>query len=103
MVSAIINFQEKYFFSGSEEDLTPMTLKDIAKIVKLDISTISRVSNSKFIETFLAHLKLKSCFLKRIGKIMEKRFLPSIKKHLYKIIENEDKNKPYTDEELCKY
>ena len=103
VVSAIINFQEKYFFSGSEEDLTPMTLKDIAKIVKLDISTISRVSNSKFIETFFGTFKIKELFSeayrKDNGETVSNK---AIKKHLYEIIENEDKNKPYTDEELCK-
>ncbi len=103
VVSAIINFQEKYFFSGNEEDLTPMTLKDIAKLVKLDISTISRVSNSKFIETFFGTFKIKELFseayMKDNGETVSNK---SIKKHLYEIIEHEDKNKPYTDEELCK-
>ena len=61
-MNAIVQYQEKYFLSGFEKDLKPMILADIANIVNMDISTISRVSNSKFIETHFGTFKVKELF-----------------------------------------
>ena len=62
VMSAIIELQKKYFISGHENDLRPMKLADVANIVKMDISTISRVSNSKYIETHFGTFKVKELF-----------------------------------------
>ena len=64
--SAILNIQEAYFISGNEKDLKPMKLADIAQVVNMDISTISRVSNSKYVFTHFGTLKLKDLFFRSI-------------------------------------
>ena len=61
VMNSILDVQ-KYFLSGNENDLVPMKLADIANIVKMDISTISRVSNSKYVETFFGTFKVKELF-----------------------------------------
>ena len=58
VVTAILGIQESYFISGNEKELKPMKLADIAQIVNMDISTISRVSNSKYIATHFGTFKL---------------------------------------------
>ena len=58
VMNAIIKHQEKYFLSGDDKDLNPMILADIAQIVNMDISTISRVSNSKYVQTFFGSFLL---------------------------------------------
>jgi RNA polymerase sigma-54 factor len=100
-MSAIISVQEKYFISGNEADLIPMKLADIAQIVRMDISTISRVSNSKYVETHFGTFLLKELFSeayrKDNGELISTK---EIKNRLKELIEIEDKNKPFTDEEL---
>ena len=97
----IVSIQEKYFVSGLEKDLKPMKLADVAKAVKMDISTISRVSNSKFIETNFGTFKVKEllseAYTKLSGEVVSTK---EIKKELKNLINNEDKQKPYTDEKL---
>ena len=61
-MTAIIEFRTNYLISGVENDLKPMKLADIADIIKMDISTISRVSNSKYVETHFGTFKLKELF-----------------------------------------
>jgi RNA polymerase sigma-54 factor len=68
VMQAIIKLQKEYFFSGSESDLKPMKLSDIAEMVNMDISTISRVSNSKYIETQFGTFKVKELFFRGIYK-----------------------------------
>jgi len=101
VMSAIISVQEKYFISGNEADLIPMKLADIAQIVRMDISTISRVSNSKYVETHFGTFLLKELFSeayrKDNGELISTK---KIKNRLKELIEIEDKNKPFTDEEL---
>jgi RNA polymerase sigma-54 factor len=101
VMSAIISVQEKYFISGNEADLIPMKLADIAQIVRMDISTISRVSNSKYVETHFGTFLLKELFSeayrKDNGELISTK---EIKNRLKELIEIEDKNKPFTDEEL---
>ena len=62
VMEAIMSLQKDYFISGTESDLKPMKLADVADVVGMDISTISRVSNSKFIETHFGTFKIKELF-----------------------------------------
>lgn len=102
VMQEIVRIQEKYFISGLEKDLKPMKLAEVAKGVKMDISTISRVSNSKFIETNFGTFKVKELFseayTKQSGEVISTK---EIKKELKSLINNEDKQKPYTDEKLA--
>jgi RNA polymerase sigma-54 factor len=101
-MSEIINFQKKYFQEGDEAKLKPMILKDIAEKTNLDISTISRVSNSKYIQTHFGIYPLKYFFSEGLQKDDgEEVSTREIKKILQECIENEDKKKPLTDEKLA--
>ena len=102
VMEAIVKIQENYFTSGKEYDLKPMKLADIAEIIKMDISTISRVTNSKYVETNFGSFLLKDFFSeaykKDNGEIISTK---EIKKKLIDIIDGEDKTKPFTDEIIC--
>ena len=101
-MSEIINFQQEYFQDGDETKLRPMILKDIAERTNLDISTISRVSNSKYIQTHFGIYPLKYFFSEGLQKDDgEEVSTREIKKILQECIENEDKNKPLTDDKLA--
>jgi RNA polymerase sigma-54 factor len=100
-MSEIINFQKEYFKEGDETKLRPMILKDIAEKTGLDISTISRVSNSKYIQTHFGIFPLKYFFSEGLQKEDgEEVSTREIKKILQDCIDNEDKRKPLTDEKL---
>ncbi|MFL2622757.1 MAG: RNA polymerase factor sigma-54 [Candidatus Marisimplicoccus sp.] len=102
-VNAIVNFQKNYFLSGEETDLKPMILKDIAEIINMDISTISRVANSKYIDTPYGIKLLKSYFSEGMrNNEGEEISTIEIKKILKEIVDEEDKNKPLSDIELSK-
>jgi RNA polymerase sigma-54 factor len=102
-MSEIINFQIEYFQDGDETKLRPMILKDIAERTNLDISTISRVSNSKYIQTNFGIYPLKYFFSEGMQKDDgEEVSTREIKKILQDCIDNEDKRKPLTDEKLAK-
>jgi len=102
-MSEIINFQKEYFKDGEETNLKPMILKDIAERTNLDISTISRVSNSKYIQTHFGIYPLKYFFSEGMQKEGgEEVSTREIKKILQDFIDNEDKSKPLTDEKLTK-
>ncbi|MCX6269551.1 MAG: RNA polymerase factor sigma-54 [Bacteroidetes bacterium] len=100
-MKAIMEYQREYFLTGDDTRLRPMILKDIATIVSLDISTISRVANSKYVQTPFGTLLLKSFFsesmLNTEGEEISTR---EIKKILSDTIEAESKPKPLTDDEL---
>jgi len=102
VMEAIIKIQSEYFISGKENELKPMKLADIAEEVHLDISTISRVTNSKYIETVFGTFLLKDFFSeayrKDSGELISTK---EIKNKLKEIIQQENKNNPYTDEVLC--
>jgi RNA polymerase sigma-54 factor len=101
-MSEIISFQKEYFKEGDETKLKPMILKDIAERTNLDISTISRVSNSKYIQTHFGIYPLKYFFSEGMQKEDgEEVSTREIKKILQECIENEDKRKPLTDEKLA--
>ena len=97
-INAIVEYQREYFLSGDEHKLKPMVLKDIAEKIKMDISTISRVANSKYIDTPYG-IKLLKYFFSEGMKNIEGEDVSTIeiKKTLESIISDEDKNKPLTD------
>ena len=102
-MSAIINFQKEYFLSGDEKKLKPMILKDIAEEITMDISTISRVANSKYVDTPYGIKLIKSFFSEGIKNSKgEDISTIEVKKTLESIIDNEDKKKPFTDDQLTK-
>jgi RNA polymerase sigma-54 factor len=102
-MTAIMNYQKGYFMSGDETKLKPMILKDIAEMVEMDISTISRVANSKYIDTPYGTFLLKTFFSESMqtesGEEVSTR---EVKKILQNCVEAEDKIKPLSDEKLMK-
>ncbi|MFH1159489.1 MAG: RNA polymerase factor sigma-54 [bacterium] len=100
-MEAIMEYQREYFLTGDETKLKPMILKDIAEIVSLDISTISRVANSKYVQTSFGTFLLKSFFSESMQNIKgEEVSTREIKKILQDIIEGENKSEPFTDNHL---
>lgn len=100
-MNAIVEYQRNFFISGTEKDLKPMILKDIANYTQLDISTISRVVNSKYIQTSHGIYPLKYFFSEGvINQQGEEISTKEIKSILQKIIENEDKRNPLSDDNL---
>jgi len=100
-INAILDHQKEYFLTGDEKKLRPMILKDIADRVSMDISTISRVANSKYIDTPYGTKLLKTFFSEGL-KNEEGEDVSSIeiKKILEQLISEESKNKPLTDQTL---
>jgi len=100
-MQAIMDFQREFFLSGDETNLRPMILKDIAAITGLDISTVSRVANSKYVQTEFGTYLLKYFFSESLqtdsGEEVSTREVKTI---LSNIIESENKRKPYSDEKL---
>jgi len=102
-MSAIVDFQKEYFITGDEKKLKPMILKDIAEEITMDISTISRVANSKYVDTPYGTKLIKSFFSEGIKNSKgEDISTIEVKKTLESIIESEDKKKPLTDDQLTK-
>ena len=102
-MTAILNFQKKYFLSGDESKIKPMILKDIAEKINMDISTISRVANSKYVDTPYGIKLIKSFFSEGIKNSKgEEISTIEVKKSLEEIIFSEDKKSPYTDDQLTK-
>jgi RNA polymerase sigma-54 factor len=101
-MEAILQYQYEYFQDGDETKLKPMILKDIAEQVNLDISTISRVANSKYIQTPFGTLLLKSFFSESLSTDSgEEVSTREVKKILEECVEKEDKRKPVTDDQLA--
>ena len=100
-MEAIMNYQRDFFLTGDETDLRPMILKDIAERTNLDISTVSRVANSKFVQTEFGTYRLKFFFSESLqtdsGEEVSTR---EVKKILTDIIADESKKHPYSDEKL---
>jgi RNA polymerase sigma-54 factor len=100
-MNAILEYQQEYFIDGDETKLKPMILKDVAEMTGLDISTVSRVANSKFVQTHFGIFPLKFFFSEGLqtdsGEEVSTR---EIKRILQDCIENEQKRKPLTDESL---
>ena len=96
---AIMQHQKAYFLSGDDADLKPMILKTIAQEVTLDVSTISRVSNSKYVQTDFGIIPLKHLFSEAVND--EDVSSKEIKRILKDVIDAEDKQSPLADEKLC--
>lgn len=100
-MQAIMDFQKEFFLTGDESALKPMILKDIAALTNLDISTVSRVANSKYVETEYGTYKLKFFFSEALhtdsGEEVSTR---EVKNILQEMISAENKRKPLSDEHL---
>ncbi len=101
-MSAIMHYQKDYFLTGDERNLKPMILKDIADEINMDVSTVSRVANSKYVDTPYGTILIKDLFSESMkndqGEDVSTR---EIKKILETVIEEENKKKPLTDENLA--
>ncbi|SFU57989.1 RNA polymerase, sigma 54 subunit, RpoN/SigL [Pustulibacterium marinum] len=101
-MNAIMDYQKEYFLSGDEQKLRPMILKDIADIIDMDVSTVSRVANSKYVDTPYGTKLIKEFFSEAMkNNDGEDVSTIEIKKILENIIEEEDKRKPLTDDKLA--
>ncbi len=102
-MSSIMNYQKEFFLTGDERNLKPMILKDIADEIGMDVSTVSRVANSKYVDTPYGTKLIKEFFSESMkndqGEDVSTR---EIKKILEMTIEEENKRKPLTDEKLAK-
>ena len=101
-MSSIMHYQKEYFLTGDERNLKPMILKDIADEIDMDVSTVSRVANSKYVDTPYGTKLIKEFFSESMkndqGEDVSTR---EIKKILETVIEEENKKKPLTDENLA--
>ncbi|MGB6151256.1 MAG: RNA polymerase factor sigma-54 [Pricia sp.] len=101
-MSSIMNYQKEYFLTGDERNLRPMILKDIADEIDMDVSTISRVANSKYVDTPYGTKLIKEFFSESMkndqGEDVSTR---EIKKILETVIKEESKKKPLTDDKLA--
>ena len=100
-MSAILDYQREFFLTGDDTNLKPMILKDIADIVEMDISTISRVANSKYIQTPYGIMSLKYFFSESLSTSSgEEVSTREVKKILQDAVDGEKKDKPLTDKKL---
>lgn len=100
-MGAIMDYQQEFFKTGDETTLKPMILKDIAEMIDLDISTVSRVANSKFVQTEFGTYRLKFFFSESLStESGEEVSTREVKKILSDVIDEEDKQKPFSDEKL---
>ena len=98
---AIIQWQHRFFEDGDEASLRPMILKDIAEKTGLALSTVSRVSNSKYVQTQYGIFPLKHFFSEKMNTMSgEEVSTREIKQVLLELIKNEDKHEPLTDDQL---
>jgi RNA polymerase sigma-54 factor len=101
-MNAIMHFQQEYFLDGDESNLRPMILKDIADMIGLDISTVSRVANSKYVDTPYGTKLIKEFFSEAmVNDQGEEVSTIEIKKILETVIAEEDKRKPLPDDQLA--
>ena len=102
-MSSIMHYQKEYFLTGDERNLKPMILKDIADEIEMDVSTVSRVANSKYVDTPYGTKLIKEFFSESMTNDQgEEVSTREIKKILETVIEEESKKKPLTDEALAK-
>jgi len=102
-MSTIMHYQKEYFLSGDERKLRPMILKDIADEIEMDVSTVSRVANSKYVDTPYGTKLIKEFFSESMTNDQgEEVSTREIKKILETVVEKENKRKPLTDEKLAK-
>ncbi len=102
-MNTIVKIQKRFFNDGDENDLKPMILKDIAEIIKMDISTVSRIVKSKNVQTDYGIFPLRYFFsestIKKGDDLVSSKV---VKNYLSDLIENEDKSSPYSDDQLEK-
>lgn len=102
VIKAIVQFQSEYFKYGDTMQLQPMVLKNIAEIVGLDISTVSRITCNKYADTPFGMILLKDLFTEGLtnkeGTIISNKVIQTI---VEEVVEKEDKKKPYTDQQLA--
>lgn len=98
----IIKHQRQFLLTGNPELLTPMRQREVAEATGLDISTVSRMANSKYLQTDFGTIPLKDCFSKGLATEDGEVSVESIKRRLSDAIEGEDKHAPLSDEELAK-
>ncbi|RKN79462.1 RNA polymerase factor sigma-54 [Ulvibacterium marinum] len=102
-MNAIMQYQKEYFLTGDERNLRPMILKDIADEIDMDVSTVSRVANSKYVDTPYGTKLIKDYFSESMKNEQgEDVSTKEIKKILETVIQNEEKKKPLTDDKLAK-
>jgi RNA polymerase sigma-54 factor len=102
-MNAIVHYQYDFFLTGDESKLRPMILKDIAGKIDMDISTVSRVANSKAVQTEFGIYPLKYFFSEGISTESGEDVSSREVKHILKeVIDNEDKKKPFSDDKLEK-
>lgn len=102
-MNAIMQYQREYFLTGDERNLRPMILKDIADEIDMDVSTVSRVANSKYVDTPYGTKLIKDYFSESMKNEQgEDVSTKEIKKILETVIQNEEKKKPLTDDKLAK-
>ena len=101
-MSSIMHYQKEYFLTGDERNLKPMILKDIADEIEMDVSTVSRVANSKYVDTPYGTKLIKEFFSESMTNDQgEEVSTREIKKILETVVEEEDKKKPLTDDKLA--
>ena len=101
-MNAIMQYQKEYFLTGDERNLRPMILKDIADEIDMDVSTVSRVANSKYVDTPYGTKLIKEYFSESMKNDQgEDVSTKEIKKILETVIKNEEKRKPLTDDKLA--
>ncbi|HEY2349623.1 MAG TPA: RNA polymerase factor sigma-54 [Puia sp.] len=102
VIKAIVQFQSEYFKYGDTMQLKPMVLKNIAEIVGLDISTVSRITCNKYADSPFGMILLKDLFTEGLsnkeGTIISNKVIQTI---VEEVVEKEDKKKPYTDQQLA--
>jgi RNA polymerase sigma-54 factor len=102
-MEAIMNYQREFFLSGDERNLRPMILKDIADKIGMDVSTVSRVANSKYVDTPYGTRLIKDFFSEAVKNVEgEDVSTREIKKILETVLAEEDKRKPLTDDRLAR-
>ncbi|MCE2614030.1 RNA polymerase factor sigma-54 [Flavobacteriaceae bacterium D16] len=102
-MKAIMDYQSEYFLSGDERKLKPMILKDIADTIQMDVSTVSRVANSKYVDTPYGTKLIKEYFSESMKNIEgEDVSTREIKTILESVIGEENKKKPLTDDKLAR-
>jgi RNA polymerase sigma-54 factor len=103
IMRSVVELQFDYFITGDINQLKPMILKNVAEMVGVDISTVSRITCNKYAETPFGLILLKDLFTEGIanqkGQVISNKVIQSA---IEEVIENEDKHNPYTDQQLVK-
>ncbi|MCM1222831.1 MAG: RNA polymerase factor sigma-54 [Lachnospiraceae bacterium] len=102
VMTAIVKLQKEYFITGDEQTMQPMTLKDVAAMIGMDVSTVSRATAAKYVATPGGVLPLKFFFSEGYGADEDRVSARSVQAALRELVEKEDKKHPLSDEALCR-